>query len=339
MNKISIALCTYNGASFLPDQLKSFLAQTIFPDELVICDDRSTDETAEIINDFSKSAPFPVRFYINEKNLGSTANFEKAVKLCSGDIIFLSDQDDVWNLEKIELMRDEFDKSENVGLVFSNGDLVDENLKSLGHKLWDFSFPIEERIFAERNGLFEILLRKNVVTGATMAFRRKFLEVFLPIPNNIPAMIHDAWIALAISAVADAVFIDKPLIKYRQHSQQQLGIDWKYQQKSRNISRFDHYANSIKYEVANLEKFPILVEVLKSRPIFEKKLAETDIDFLIGKFSTECREKILHYEARQNLSSSKLNRIIPVFRELLTKRYHRFSKGFRSGAKDIIENW
>lgn len=339
MNKISIALCTYNGADFLSEQLESFLRQTVPPDELVICDDRSIDKTAEIIDDFSKSAPFSVRFYTNEKNLGSTANFEKAIKLCSGDIIFLSDQDDVWNAEKIELMRDEFHKSENVGLVFSDGELVDENLKSLNRKLWDFAFPPEERNFAKQNGLFEVILRKNVVTGAATAFRRKFLENVLPIPNDIPNVIHDAWIALSISSVADAVFIDKPLIKYRQHLQQQMGIDWKYLKESRKINRFNHYANSIKYEQAELEKFPVLAEVLKSRTAFEKKLAELDIDSLIEKFSAECREKILHYEARQSLSSSKLKRIIPIFRELMTKRYHRFSKGFKSGAKDFLENW
>jgi len=339
MNKISIALCTYNGASFLSDQLESFLEQTVLPDELVICDDGSTDETAEIIDVFSKSATFPVRFYVNEKNLGSTANFEKAVKLCGGDIIFLSDQDDVWNAEKIELMRGEFAKSESVGLVFSNGDLVDENLKPLERKLWDFAFPSEERKYAANNDLFEVILRKNVVTGAATAFRRKYLEAFLPIPTDVPNMIHDAWIALAISAVADVIFIDKPLIKYRQHSQQQMGIDWKYLRESRKINRFNHYANSIKYELAELEKFPVLFEVLKSRPTFEKKLAELDTESLIEQFSSECREKILHYKARQNLSSSKLKRIIPVFRELLSGRYHHFSKGFKSGAKDILENW
>lgn len=339
MNKISIALCTYNGASFLPDQLESFLDQTVLPDELVVCDDRSTDETTEIVNDFSKSAPFPVRFYVNEKNLGSTANFEKAIELCSGDIIFLSDQDDVWNTEKIESMRGEFEKSENVGLVFSNGELTDENLKPLGRELWDFAFPVEERNYAAQNGLFEVILKKNVVTGAATAFRRKFLEDFLPIPDDIPNMIHDAWIALAISAVADAVFIDKPLIKYRQHSQQQMGIDWKYLRESRKINRFNHYANSIKYEQAELEKFPVLAEVLRSRQAFGKKLAGLNIESLIEKFSAECREKIFHYQARQNLSSSNLKRIFPVVRELLTGRYHRFSKGFKSGAKDILENW
>lgn len=91
---ISTAMCTYNGEKYLREQLESIARQTLLPNELVVCDDCSSDETVEIIQDFSRNAPFSVRLMINENNLGFAKNFEKAITLCSGEIIVLSDQDD-----------------------------------------------------------------------------------------------------------------------------------------------------------------------------------------------------------------------------------------------------
>ena len=93
--KTSIALCTYNGEKFLREQLDSIALQTLLPDELVACDDRSCDSTMEILQEFRERVSFPVHIHQNEENLGSTKNFEKAIKLCSGDIIALCDQADV----------------------------------------------------------------------------------------------------------------------------------------------------------------------------------------------------------------------------------------------------
>jgi glycosyltransferase involved in cell wall biosynthesis len=93
--KISIAMCTYNGAAFLPAQLQSILTQSRRPDEIIICDDRSTDDTRSILETFKNESPIPVILNINDQNLGSVRNFERAINLCTGDVIALSDQDDV----------------------------------------------------------------------------------------------------------------------------------------------------------------------------------------------------------------------------------------------------
>ena len=121
--RVSVALCTYNGAKYLPDQLKSMELQTRKPDELVVCDDRSTDETLDILRAFKKTCLFRVRLYENESNLGSTKNFEKTIRLCHGDIIFLADQDDVWQSGKIERILAAFEEHPDAGYVFSNASM------------------------------------------------------------------------------------------------------------------------------------------------------------------------------------------------------------------------
>src|SRR6201999_469319 len=94
--RLSVALCTYNGERFLPQQLASMANQTRPPDELIVCDDRSSDRTIDIVREFAASAAYPVRIFENESNLGSAANFERAIRLCEGNLIALSDQDDIW---------------------------------------------------------------------------------------------------------------------------------------------------------------------------------------------------------------------------------------------------
>src|SRR3712207_5958138 len=133
----SVAMCTYNGARFLGAQLASVAAQTRTPDELVVCDDRSTDETARVVRDFAKSAPFPVRLHVNEENLGSTRNFERAVSMCEGDLIALCDQDDVWLPQKLARLEEEFARDASALAVFSDAGVVDEEARPAGQGLWE----------------------------------------------------------------------------------------------------------------------------------------------------------------------------------------------------------
>lgn len=220
--KSSIALCTYNGAKFLAGQLESFLRQTRLPDELVVCDDRSTDETIGILEDFARDAPFPVRIYVNENNLGSTKNFERAISFCTGDLIFLSDQDDVWENKKISRMVSIFDQNPDTILAFSDAEIVDENLKSLGKSLWETTFNDRKRNLVSKENFFGILLNEGIVTGATVCFKSELKDYILPIPI-LGNFIHDGWIALVAAQLGKVEFLSEKLIKYRQHSNQQIG--------------------------------------------------------------------------------------------------------------------
>ena len=101
MLTFSVALCSYNGAKFILEQLDSIAAQTRTPDELVICDDGSCDATIAEVANFASRASFPVRVHVNEAVLGPTKNFERAIALSGGDVIALCDQDDVWHSDKL----------------------------------------------------------------------------------------------------------------------------------------------------------------------------------------------------------------------------------------------
>jgi len=333
MSKVSIALCTYNGAKFLDEQVDSFLEQTRLPDELIVCDDCSQDETVAKLEKFAATAPFPVKIFENESNLRSTKNFEKAITLCTGEIIFLSDQDDYWQPRKIERILQEFQKNEAVGLVFSNAEISDDNLQPLGQDLWDFTFPAEKRVIAADKNLFDVLISQNAVTGATMAFRAAYRKNFTPIPDDIPNLIHDNWIALSIAGLAEAIFINENLIKYRQHSAQQMGINFELS-KSRNRSqRRARYADSIKfceYEIARLEHLKKLFPHFEQ---FSRYRESVDFEGLIK----EKKGRIEHYERRKNLPEAGLRRAIEIGREIASGRYHLYSKGFLSAAKDLFE--
>jgi len=330
--KFSIALCTYQGARYLPAQLDSIAAQTLLPDELIICDDCSTDETRDVITSFAARAPFAVRLYVNEVNLGSTRNFEQAISLCTGDIITLSDQDDVWLPAKLERIHAIFSTAPEVGMVFTDAELVDENLSPCGAYLWQYMcMAREHRLFREGKA-FEALVRRNVVTGATMAFRAPFRELVLPIPSN-HFLIHDGWIALLIAAVADVVALPEPLIKYRQHPQQQIGVVRRRNELEADVSRENSWAKRETYYQSEIKKLD---------DIRDRLLTDNDDLNRIQVYSiTPARiayleELAAHYRVRGGIPKHRRRRVPVVLRELRMGRYSRFSKGLISAVKDIL---
>jgi glycosyltransferase involved in cell wall biosynthesis len=314
-NKVSIAMCTYNGEQFISEQLESMMNQTRLPDELIVCDDRSTDRTIEILNTFKADAPFPVIIMINELQLGSTKNFEKAIQHCSGDIIFLADQDDVWDSSKIAIMESRFQDPE-VGMVFTNAAMVDQDLHPLGYSLWEsipFTESEQERLVSKP---LDVMIRKNVVTGAAMAFRAKLTETLLPFTNN---WVHDAWIAVLISCLQNTKveIIDKPLIKYRQHANNQLGASKK------NLSE----------QISQAKK-----KDKKQNTNFNEVINHI-VDFKINVTEETMRklsEKAKHMEFRNNLPKNNLVRAAKVVAEASTLRYNQYSNGYKTILKDIF---
>src|SRR5579872_584318 len=161
--RLSVALCTYNGAAYLPSQLESIAAQERLPDELVATDDCSTDDTLEILEAFAATAPFPVRISRNVANLGFAQNFARAISLCDGDLIALCDQDDVWMPARLGATEAVLAEDADVGLVCSDAELVDADLRPTGETLLGRLGlkPAERELLGGDRGV-EVLLHRNV---------------------------------------------------------------------------------------------------------------------------------------------------------------------------------
>ena len=241
--KVSIALCTYNGAEFIKEQIQSILNQTIAPDEIIVCDDGSTDNTLEIIQQID--ILHNCKIFRNNTNLGTIKNFEKAIANCKGEIVFLADQDDLWQLDKIEKLLDFFRNNPSKKVVFTDALLVDQEGKSLEKNLWkEVRFGTKEQNLWNKGQEIDVLIQGNRVTGCTMAFNRAFVQQYLPFPQDLNSMnfIHDTWIAWVGAANHVIGFIDQPLVSYRQHEKQQIGATSKVERKK--IGFFERFSRS-----------------------------------------------------------------------------------------------
>ena len=322
--KISVAMCTYNGAEFLPAQLESIATQSRQPDEIVICDDGSTDDTQSVIQEFAHKSSLPVVVRTNTQNLGTVKNFERAIGLCTGEIVALSDQDDVWRADKLQLIEAAFDRNAKVGLVFSDAEIVDETLNPLGRRMWEeVGLDAHKRKLVAHSRALDVVINGWTVTGATMAFRSHYKSLALPIPTNLQ-MIHDGWIALTVAAVADVVMIDEPLIKYRQHERQQIGAPTRLP-KAPPVTTVE----ALKRRNSTTELHTIL-------EMLEQRLLDHKDQFDCRKALSFVSDYASHLDARANLPQRRLNRVPTILRELLSWRYHEYANGFKSAAKDLV---
>jgi glycosyltransferase involved in cell wall biosynthesis len=323
--RVSVAMCTYNGARFLDEQLESITRQTRLPDELTICDDCSTDETPQILTSFAASAPFPVRICFNEKNVGSTRNFEQCIRGADGDIISLCDQDDIWHHEKIERTEELFQTRPQVGLVFTDAEVVDESAKSLGLTLWQsIRFDSERQAIVRSREAAKLLSQTPVVTGATMAFRASFRDWILPIPTDV-ALIHDGWIALMISLLAPVEMVSEPLMRYRTHPTQQIGTPLNgsaYMVENRSLRDAVHRQTHFGPEIRKLE---VALDRLG-----------TNTGYLTTAVATDLRNRLEHLRVRASVRGKRVVNLPDVLRELFSWRYHRYSNGVFSAVKDLL---
>jgi glycosyltransferase involved in cell wall biosynthesis len=322
-HRISVALCTYNGGAFLPEQLASLAAQTLPPHEIVVFDDGSDDQTLDLLNRFRDSNPsLGMRLEVNPHRLGPAGNFERAIAACRGEIIALCDQDDVWMPDKLAVIAREFERNPKLGLVFSDADICDEAGNPLGYRLWQsVGFGGRLRRRAERGGAFDVILRQNVVTGATVAFSAGLRDLVLPID---PRWMHDGWIAILIAAVAPVSAIRTPLVRYRQHPGQSIG--------ALRRTLYQQYLNAKKLDGQWFTMQAALYEAAMAR------LSGLDGGKYIVPPRTlrKVREKVCHWRRRSAIRDRKIARLLPSTAEFLTFRYRRFSLGWKSFAQDLF---
>lgn len=219
---VSIAVATYNGEKYLSEQLESLLQQTYPYIEIIITDDCSKDTTVLLIKDFQKRYS-NIFLYQNEVNIGVTKTFEKSIEKCNGKFIALCDQDDIWELDKLTIMVMEINTED---AVYSNSLLVDETGKSIGK---DFKQVMNLKSYYSGAPF----LLANCIPGHTLLVKTDFVKGILPFPEHI---FFDRWISFCAASNNGVRYIDKALVRYRQHDTNTVGIR-KLQKNKKKITR------------------------------------------------------------------------------------------------------
>ena len=225
--KISVAFIVYNGAQYMRTQLDSILAQTHKVDEIIICDDFSSDNTKEILEEYKNKHPNLFVIHYNTGNIGPTKNIEKAIQASTGELILLADQDDYWETNKVDTILKWFEQNPNMNGVFTNGSLMNSK-GELDNKyaLWDImSFPYKTvKSKTELNSNIKLYINtvENAVTGAALAIRNNLPFLKQPFPT-IKNLVHDRWLAMNLAEDNSLGILNEKLIRYRIHSAQAIG--------------------------------------------------------------------------------------------------------------------
>jgi glycosyltransferase involved in cell wall biosynthesis len=325
---ISVALCTHNGARFIAEQVRSICLQSLPPTEIVLSDDASTDGGVEVARATLEAClrerpglAIDFRVIRNRPALRVTKNFEQAARACTGDLIALSDQDDVWHPDRLARMVAQFDQRPDLLLLHTDARLVDGALKDLGQSLFH-ALEVQPFELAWIHGgrAFDVFLRRNLVTGATTLFRRALLEQALDFPKE---WLHDEWLGIVASAIGRVDVLEEALIDYRQHESNQIG------------ARRDSFMGKVRKALASrgtthqdrARKAELLLERLLS--LGDQVAADT---------IQKLRDKLEHQRFRAALPASRLARCVPVLREAMTGRYEKFGRGTRGVVRDLFES-
>lgn len=326
--RISVAMCTFQGERYLEDQLASIAAQTRLPEELIVSDDRSSDGTVAIVERFATHAPFPVRISVVDAHLGVVRNYERAIKTCQGNIIVLSDQDDIWLPHKLDTLERIFNGPDEPLLAFSDAYHIRPDGTRTGDRLWSiagFSPAQQQRM---REDPFGQLMGRSIVSGCTLSFRASGLGLLMPFPGERTdsdlRLIHDRWISMVLASVGPVAVIDDPLIEYRIHDAQQIGIPALQIRKlvPSSLLRWRSAAVPTREHTARLEATIGLLHLVAARVPADAR--------------PRVEDAIAHLRARASIDGWRAKRLAGVVREFLTGRYHRYSLGTASAVADVV---
>lgn len=212
---VSVCLATYNGEKFIEEQLFSIIRRLPGNSEIIIVDDCSYDNTIHIIKNISDDR---IKIFQNKSREGPVKSFERAISLTKGDIIFLSDQDDIWCEHKISVMLRNFEEYSDVGLIISDAYICNSN----GEIYIDSFKGLRSFKLFKIDGFMCNLLRNNYL-GCTMAFKSELKNYILPFPQGVP--MHDIWIGNIANIFSKVLFIDDKLIYYRRHGANLTGFN------------------------------------------------------------------------------------------------------------------
>lgn len=263
---ISVALATYNGEKFIKEQLDSIFKQTVLPDEIVISDDNSDDNTLKIINGYKKRAEYKkIKIIINKnkENKGYRINFYNAIKNCSGDFIFLCDQDDIWKENKIENMITEMKKNTNILLLCSNLEsFYIENCQNKVHEKHYFSLKKVKKIDKYKDFV------NTPRPGCTFCINKKLANIYF---NKVDfSLYHDNLLWHLACINKGAYILNKKTILYRRHSSN--ASNNKENVKEKRIESIQNQIKSIEYILNNSNNNRVNKYMQKQKIIFKKRM-------------------------------------------------------------------
>ncbi|MGR0320230.1 glycosyltransferase family 2 protein [Agromyces sp. ZXT2-3] len=327
--RVSVAIGTHNGARFVGEQIRTILGQSRPVDEIVVSDDASTDDTVGIVErtveEFRDSGgSVELTVLRNARPLGVTGNFEHALRAATGDVVALADQDDVWRPDRIAVALEAFRKRPGLRLVASDADLVDAGGAPMPESLFA-TLGIDEsgRTAVDGPGAFDELLRRNLVTGATVMLRRELVDLAAPFPSS---WVHDEWLAIVASVSGGIGVLPERLIGYRQHGANQIGVTalgWSGRIDRLRAPRSERNTRLLARASALAERLPGIAG--RARVVAPEFVATVTAD------------KLAHETARDALPASRVRRIGPVLREWRTGRYTRYGLGAQDVLRDLVQ--
>lgn len=270
-SNIEVVICTYNGEKYIREQLLSIAEQSRQVQKISIFDDCSSDSTIDIIKDFSKESDINIGITINEKNLGYIKNFINGINKSSGYIVFLCDQDDLWERNKVERICSTFELSskDTPALVFSDAVIVDENNVTKNRNLWEtLGYCYDE------NNVVNEIIKRNVITGATAAMNRPLIKIVnsTKVSDVIP---HDYSFATIAAATGRLIGINEKLTRYRIHGSNQIGINTGIFNKLNGLIKGTD-SSYLASESKRIDDFIIMLDKYQSTKVFmgfyEKKV-------------------------------------------------------------------
>ncbi len=323
--KLSVVLCSHNGEAYLRQQLDSLLRQTRLPDEVVVGDDDSTDGTWSILQDFGgqgRARGIEIRLLRRSPALGVVGNFSESLGVATGDIVFLCDQDDSWRPDKLATIEKRFASDPSLLLLWTDARLVDSLGRPLGATLFDALALADSEKSAVRDGrAFEILLRRSMATGATVALQRRALQSAWPVGEG---WLHDEWLAVVLSAIGFVDMLEEQLIDYRQHERNEVGMrkrSWK--DKWRGL--IAPWRSALQREVARLNS-------LEQRLVALGSAIRTDA-------LSQLASRREHLQRRIALGSQPRWRRLPsIWREARRGDYRRFDTGSHAMLRDMLRH-
>lgn len=323
--RVSVALGTHNGASYLREQLESILGQTLPVAEIVLSDDASRDGTVELAERIveehrATDAATPALVVLrNPVALGVTRNFEQALAAASGEVIALCDQDDVWHPDRVERGLAALDRRPGVELVAAEALLVDHAGQPIGRTLFE-TLGVDDalRRRLESDAAFDELLKRNVVTGATMMVTRGLVSRASPFAAS---WVHDEWLAVVASVGGGLALVAEPVIDYRQHGGNQIGV-----------TRLGPGGKLGRLREPRTERNARLLARAQDLADRLPGIAGGD-----ARVAASVRAKLAHEVMRQLLPPGRLRRLRPVWREWRTGAYDRYGLGAQDVLRDLVQ--